>query len=168
MASIWLARNISRTMTTRPHPKWAWNIFLAGLSVVLLLVFGYIVYQILGEYICFETKQVYVSYDGSNVITTTNAYLVSNDEYTQVNIINDFANFGDEIVIIVSSLSGKVMEIFCDGLLIYQISKASPTIAIIALIFFIIMLSFLCFMFYIVNTKKPKKFIYKIQRKILL
>ena len=81
MASIWLARNISRTMTTRPRPKWIWNVFLAGLSVVILLVFGYIVYQILGEYICFETKQVYVSYDGSNVITTTNAYLVSNDEY---------------------------------------------------------------------------------------
>ena len=165
--AAWIGGKTSRTMTSRPRPRYVWNIFCAIYGTIILLIFGFIFHQILCELIYYKTEQTFLSYNDNIITTSLDSFVVSPSDSDVVNDLQSLDE-GTEVVIEVSKMTGEVIEVSTDQAVIYQIRKVSYGIIIVAALFFVFLFSALVFMLYVVNAKNPPKFIRKEQRKLVL
>lgn len=167
MAFVWLPRLVSRTMMAKKHPRYIWNVFCIVLFLVVLSMFIFVLYQLLCEYICYQTTQIYVSHDEKSIYTNLATFALPTDGDIQINDIQSLTP-GNNVVLTVSSLSGEIVKISSNEIVVYQISQVSLGIIIVATIYFVVMFTLIGFMLYVVNAKHPRGLVRKIQRQIEL
>lgn len=165
--AAWMGGRTSRTMTSRPRPRYVWNVFCAVFGLVILLIFAFILYQLLCEFICYQTEQTFMSYDNNIITTSSDSFVVSPSDSDIVDSMQSLDE-GTEVVIEVSKISGKVVEVSAKGTLVYQVRKTSYGIIAVAALFFIVMFSFVGLLLYTVNAKNPRGFFRRTQRNFVL
>ena len=166
MKLIWLGGRISHSMMSRQHPRLIWNVFLIILAITFLVMFAFILHQLLGEFLCNQTTCLFLAYDEETLITSSDSFIV----FYESGVTNNLKSVepGAPIDISTSTLTGKIIEISSNGTIVYQVQRASGTIVLIFFLFFILMFVSVGFMFYAINTNNPIGVVRKIQRKLLL
>ena len=171
MSNGWLAGQVAKTITGKKRSRKFYNVFLIIVLTVLTISFLYIaIFQILSDYTTYESEQIFIDYSDGYLQTNSDSFKIADDKSQEIKIRQLLlrAEKGDNIRLKISSISGELIEIKYSGKVVYKVI----TTDIRAVISFFILLCFgyglVIFMLIVVNAKKPRKRIDKLQKKAIL
>ena len=167
---IWsgqVAKSICRKKRTRTF----WNIFWGVVLLVVVIAMSSCIYQILCDYVTYESEQTYINIDGNSIITDAGSFTISESSTQTVFIdkINKTVKKGDTVSIEISLVTDELIRITHNEVVVYEqqlVSIWATAIAMVLLVF--PMIGFSIFMLVITNIKNPSKRIDKIQSQYLL
>ena len=171
MGNAWSSGQISKAFTNRPRPRYIWNLFLFFLLGVILCFVGIFFYQVLEDYICYQTQQIYLDYRNEYLITNSDEFKIMEKDKQDINVNALIRNvdIGEPIDLTIGTISGELLQVTSQsGQIVYKVStiQVETIIALLVLVFPII--AILVFLIIAVNVKRPKGPMEKFQRKYLL
>ena len=169
MSSFASAGQLARALAKGKKSRYIWNIFwIITLLLILYCIFLF-VYQILCDYVCYETKQIYVRCEDGYLITDVDSFeIVENDRQDiNINALIKTVDVGSEINLTINHFSGELLEIKKEDKTVYKVALTSSVDIIAFVLLFVPMLAFVVFMLVVTNIKNPGRRIKNIQNQFL-
>ena len=132
-----------------------WNMLGGFAALVLVFYFAITMFDALNANINYQIEQTFVSCDERCVVTDSNEYRLSAGTNVLVNRVSSTLENGDTIVLTVSEWNGMLVEISCNGDLVYQVKQAPMGEILSKVAIFIGLGGILAVFFYSINAKNP-------------
>ena len=171
MSNSWLAGQLAKSITQKKRPRWFWNVFCISITIILLIISTVLSHDVLSDHIKREEYHTYQGYDDSNLITDNGYYEIAELGKQEVKIEKMLSevDVGDPIVMVISRISGELLEVKQLGVTVYK-KESSDLIAFILLAFLLIFpfLVFFVFMLIATNIRNPGYRILKFRKSYLM
>ncbi len=137
------------------------------ISILLILMFVFCTFLGIlscSRYFSYNIETTYLCHIGEYIYTDIATYkMKTEDSIVEISNFSECVEKGDRVQLKISKINNELIEIKQEGITLYQLPMYNSVIWGVV-IFFLIYLGFCIFIFIVVNTKKPKGLIKKLQR----
>ena len=132
-----------------------WNLIAGVIALLLVLFYAIELFEVLDERIYYQAEQTFVSYEDKTVVTNSSTYNLAIDESIRINSVESKLQSGDTITLKISKLTGVLLEISKDDIVVYQGKQASWSAIISNSAIFVVVMALIVAFLYSVNAKNP-------------
>ena len=132
-----------------------WNSVIGLIAFFIAIIFSLILFSSIGEKICYQKEEAFVSCDDTTIVTNMETYKRYKGNSIIVDSLETNVKNGDTIVLTISRFTGNVMEISANDDTVYQTKQTSWKEIIYNIVILIVLGALIAVFLYSINAKNP-------------